>query len=145
MQNRKLSKLRCHCCKKMTSLDFLIQCKTSGCSFLFCHKCLTSRYKYSKVKVSSLPTAHWKCPVCARRCQCVNCIESGIAMPIKKKIMKRKRVIRCVRKKNRIRKPVFIIQNICDIKAPLSEKQTKELLTPIVHHKMLPISGMCYF
>jgi len=141
MQSYQLNKLICHCCKMETSLDSLVLCKSSCCNLFFCHKCLTSRYKYSKVKVSKLPTPHWKCPVCANRCQCDQCIKAGITAPIKKKRMKRKEAARRLRRKRRVRKPTFQIQSNCETRTPLSEKESDQFLNLVAHCLIPPISS----
>lgn len=142
MHNHKLTKLLCHCCKKEQAVEFLVPCKSPGCNLFFCHKCLTSRYKYSKVKVSKLPTAHWRCPVCANRCQCTECLESGVTIPIKKRMVKRREVARRFRRKKRIRKPIFNVQTNSGTRTPPSEKETEQFFSPTVHRLMPPISSI---
>lgn len=66
-------KFICHCCKRTTTSENMVPCKTPGCDLFFCHRCLTSRYKYSYAKTAKLPTPHWKCPVCTRKCRCTEC------------------------------------------------------------------------
>ena len=85
MQNNDIIKPVCHYCKKYNPTEFFVPCRSGCCKLFFCHKCLTSRYKYSHVKASQLPTPNWKCPVCTNRCYCDYCISHGISIPMKTK------------------------------------------------------------
>lgn len=142
MNGCELNRLICHCCKTQTFPHFLVPCKTSGCGFFFCHRCLTSRYKYSKAKVVKLPTAHWKCPVCAERCQCDECISAGISIPIKKKVVKRRDLTGHFRRKKRIRKPIFNVQTNLETKTPYSERETNPFFSPLPQRSVFPISSI---
>eukprot|EP00826_Nyctotherus_ovalis_P062694 TRINITY_DN9119_c0_g1_i4.p2 TRINITY_DN9119_c0_g1~~TRINITY_DN9119_c0_g1_i4.p2 ORF type:complete len:157 (+),score=4.96 TRINITY_DN9119_c0_g1_i4:247-717(+) len=104
MQETRLAKAICHCCKLAPGSESLVPCKTAHCDRLFCHRCLTSRYKYSRTKVAKLPTVNWRCPFCADRCKCDECARSGRAAPIKKRTLKWKELTRHYYKKRRIRK-----------------------------------------
>lgn len=108
MESNRILKPVCHSCKLLVDPLFLVPCKIVHCDCFFCHKCLTSRYKYSKAKVVSLSTANhrgvnWKCPYCMSRCQCNDCVEVGRA-PVKKKGMSMRDTIRHFYKRKRIRK-----------------------------------------
>lgn len=98
-----MMKLRCHSCKREAPLDCLVQCKSGCCCLLYCRRCLTSRYKYSRAKAANLPTAHWKCPVCSNRCHCETCVSEGYALPVHKTISKKTAAASWYRKK-RIRR-----------------------------------------
>jgi len=84
MQEADINRLICHYCKAVLSTSLLVSCKISGCGLFFCHRCLVSKYKYSKAKAITLPTPHWKCPVCGNRCKCESCKEGGVKFIIKK-------------------------------------------------------------
>lgn len=155
MLNQEIAKFICHCCKKLISSELIIPCKTKLCKLFFCHKCLTSRYKYSKVKVSKLPTPNWKCPVCANRCRCKDCAQLGVVMPtkkpyspilVKKKLIKPIDVLNCPYKRKRIRKDkdVFLIRLNCGAITPPSRNETNcnEALSQVVPRIMPPISGI---
>jgi len=81
---KEVVKRRCHSCKCEVAESLLVPCKMECCHKFFCLKCLTSRYKYSKAKASTLPSINWKCPVCTRRCYCNECVSAG-NIPKKKK------------------------------------------------------------
>ena len=97
-------KRRCHSCKCDFPLDDLAPCRNLCCGLLYCRKCLTSRYKYSRVKAANLPTFNWKCPVCTRRCFCSECINAGVAVQIQKAISKTKVQTSTWYRKKRIRR-----------------------------------------
>jgi len=61
----------CHYCNKKLSANSFAKCKVTGCGKQFCRKCLTSKYKFSKLKAAQLPTPLWKCPSCTFKCLCV--------------------------------------------------------------------------
>ena len=82
-------KRRCHSCKCDIAEAFSVPCRADHCHKFFCQKCLTSRYKYSKAKAASLPSINWKCPVCTRRCFCLECINTGLVVRKRKAIYKR--------------------------------------------------------
>lgn len=140
-------KLMCHCCKKFTSSEFLVPCKIPGCKLLFCHKCLTSRFKYSHAKTATLPTAHWKCPVCANRCRCEVCIEKEVVVLNEKKPLRPNSTVPHSHRKKRIRKDK---RNHCDaptkpeqlMRCSISEKETHEICSPIPRRFLPPISSI---
>jgi len=78
----------CHSCKCEIGEAFAVPCRAEGCHKFFCQKCLTSRYKYSKAKAASLPSLNWRCPVCTRRCYCLDCIEAGLVVKKRKTVYK---------------------------------------------------------
>lgn len=143
MQSKGVIKSMCHCCKQTFSSDFIVSCKTECCGRIFCHKCLTSRYKYSRAKVSRLPTPNWRCPVCTNRCQCDVCVKAGVAISLKKKVIRRKNEICLIRKKKRKRKSkeTFTVQMNSGTRTPLSEKETNESSSLVVHNSIPSISG----
>jgi hypothetical protein len=94
----------CHSCKCDFPLEFLVPCRNTCCNRLYCRKCLTSRYKYSRVKASHLPTPNWKCPVCTRRCWCADCVNEGVPVKIQKAISKSKIITSTWYRKKRIRR-----------------------------------------
>ncbi len=84
-----LVKRRCHSCKCEIAEALSVPCRSDHCHKFFCQKCLTSRYKYSKAKAATLPSLNWKCPVCTRRCFCIECEEAGLIAKRKKPVYKR--------------------------------------------------------
>jgi len=60
----------CHYCNKEFSSSSLSKCKIVECGKMFCRRCLTSKYKFSKLKAAQLPTPCWKCPSCTYKCLC---------------------------------------------------------------------------
>ena len=101
---RNLVKFQCHSCKCESALELLVPCKNSCCGLLYCRKCLTSRYKYSRAKAANLPTLSWRCPVCTCRCFCDNCVETGATIQPQKVINKTKSTTGNWYRKKRIRK-----------------------------------------
>ena len=104
MQSNHPFKSACHSCKFLIDPSLLVPCKNTHCNYFFCHKCLTRHYKYSKAKVVRLPTANWRCPYCVSRCQCDDCVKAGRGVPVKKKVMNSRDIIRKLYKKKRTRK-----------------------------------------
>ncbi len=86
---REIIKRRCHSCKCEIDEELSVPCRGENCHLFFCQKCLTSRYKYSKVKAASLPSLNWRCPVCTRRCFCEDCASSGNLPRRRKQLAKR--------------------------------------------------------
>ena len=137
-----LIKLMCHCCKRFTSSEFIVPCKTPGCNLLFCNRCLTSRFKYSHAKADRLPTAHWKCPVCTHKCKCDICQPEEHPKPVKEdSTIFNSFPLKCHRKK-RIRKPNFPFKIEPSAKTLISEKGTNEVCSPISLCSLPSVSGI---
>ncbi len=79
----------CHSCGNDIAEALSVPCRGEQCHLVFCQKCLTSRYKYSRVKASSLPSINWRCPVCTKRCYCSECVKAG-CIPKKRKLLSKK-------------------------------------------------------
>lgn len=146
MQVYDLIRPLCHFCKRLCSPDTFIPCKTPSCGRLFCHKCLTSRYKYSKAKVSRLPTPNWKCPFCTRKCACEDCIGESDG-PLKKLRTKK------IKAKYRYKKLKTSIRTVAkcysradaNTRAPLDDKCSHVIYTPVVNWRLPSISrNLCY-
>lgn len=136
--------LLCHCCKKSWISDYLVPCKTPFCGRLFCYKCLTSRYKYSKAKAARLPTPSWRCPVCTHKCHCEECQtgdfqirQKSIRKPKIKKFTYRKRKI------NKYRKAVskFYLRADANTGTPLNDQESNEIFSPKPRKLLPPISS----
>jgi hypothetical protein len=98
-------KRRCHSCKCDFPTECLVSCRNMCCKLLYCRKCLTSRYKYSKAKSANLPTLNWKCPVCTRKCYCPECVKAGLTVPPVQKVITKPKVQNCTwYRKKRVRK-----------------------------------------
>lgn len=80
----------CHICREGKANDCIVGCKSGSCSKSFCRACLTSKFKYSKIKAANLPSPYWKCPACARRCVCAVCQAEGNC-PKKAKLTRKKK------------------------------------------------------
>lgn len=147
MQECDVVRLLCHCCKRHCAFDYLVPCKTLGCGRFFCHKCLTSRYKYSHAKISRLPSPNWRCPVCTGRCRCEEC-SSVFDVPVKKRgIKKMKKNHHAYRKKKvyRAKKIAgkFYLRNDANTRSPLEDRPTGVNITPQYTYYLPPIS--CIF
>ena len=145
MQDCDIVRLLCHCCKHSCIANYLISCKISGCGKFFCHKCLTSRYKYSKTKVAKLPTSTWKCPVCTGKCKSDEC-QSGINIPIKKRGIKKIRTTKCCyrkKKTNGSRKIIIKYYSRIDANTgtPSDDRITQGVSTPKPHRILPPITS----
>ena len=138
-------KLMCHTCRKSFSSEFMVSCMTSGCNLMFCHKCLTSKFKYSRAKAESLPTTHWKCPVCSKKCKCNHCSRKtkGIQIPIKKAIVKPISAGFSPYHKQRIQKSYgYPFKIECLHQASQGEKETQIFFSPDLQHSLPSISSI---
>lgn len=147
MQIYNLVRPLCHFCRRLCSLDTSIPCKTPSCGKLFCHKCLTSRYKYSKAKVSRLPTPNWKCPYCTKRCACDDCI-GELGAPLKRGRTGKYKVnkYRYKKLKTSIRRVVKCYSRTdANTKAPLDDKGSHKICTPILNWRLPSISRNLYY
>jgi hypothetical protein len=151
MQEYELVRLLCHFCKRFCLPDSFIPCKTPCCGKLFCHKCLTSRYKYSKAKVSRLPisplhgelrydrgvTPNWMCLVCTKKCVCEE-------VPRKKCII-RKRSAHHTIDSNRNKKvktvTKFYARADANTRSPLDDRATNENSIPESNYLLPSISS----
>ena len=138
-----ITKPICHYCKRFINSEALVPCKILRCGLFFCHACLTSKYKYSKSKAESLPTEHWKCPVCGNRCKCDFCKHDITKIPIKKGITKRHKAVQYYyRKKDMkiIRKHYSYID--FNAKASPSKGITQSSCSPDLNVSLPPITGI---
>lgn len=142
-----LLKLICHCCKCTVPNELTVCCMTPGCNLFYCHRCLTSRYKYSYAKTAKLPTPKWKCPVCTRRCWCNECVQTGVAMPLKKSLNKNTTCVHQYRRKKRIRKGKRMADRSSlkiefSVRTTPSEKVHQEVHSTISQYQLPSISGI---
>lgn len=136
-----LLKRRCHSCKCEAQIECLVGCRNPSCKLLYCRKCLTSRYKFSKAKASTLPTLNWRCPVCTRRCFCTECLTLGVSMPVQKVLGLHKNSRTARYKRKRIRKSVDCVLHKEQNPQP-SSPQGADSLHKEFHNRVFPIGSL---
>jgi len=145
-------KFICHCCKKSSVPELMVPCRISECDLFFCHRCLTSRYKYSYAKTAKLPTSHWRCPVCTQKCRCADCskvLRPELSASSDKLLIEDAAFMNPRRKKAKSRKgkskpPEGSVKTGYSTKSFLFEKETQEVCTPTSQFSLPPISGNIY-
>jgi len=145
-------KFICHCCKRSAGSEYTVPCKTAGCNLFFCHRCLTSRYKYSYAKTAKLPTPHWKCPVCTKKCSCADCpspSQSEVPAFEGKLMVQGRTSVHQHRKKKRIRKGKrkssdSSLGTGSSLRTPPSERETQGAYSPPPKFPPPPISSNCF-
>eukprot|EP00826_Nyctotherus_ovalis_P017702 TRINITY_DN1522_c0_g1_i1.p1 TRINITY_DN1522_c0_g1~~TRINITY_DN1522_c0_g1_i1.p1 ORF type:complete len:191 (-),score=21.38 TRINITY_DN1522_c0_g1_i1:154-726(-) len=144
MQEYNLARLLCHLCKRFCVPGSFIPCKTPCCGKLFCNKCLTSQYKYSKSKVSRLPTPMWRCPVCTKKCKCDECCEL-FKIPRKRHGKRRTAAGKSDSTKSKLSTSGRAATNFysradANTVTPLGDKGTHEVLSPAAKRHLPSIS-----
>eukprot|EP00826_Nyctotherus_ovalis_P025035 TRINITY_DN1933_c0_g1_i12.p1 TRINITY_DN1933_c0_g1~~TRINITY_DN1933_c0_g1_i12.p1 ORF type:complete len:198 (+),score=8.24 TRINITY_DN1933_c0_g1_i12:184-777(+) len=140
-------KLICHCCKRSSPPECMVPCKTPGCDLFFCHRCLTSRYKYSYAKTAKLPSPHWKCPVCTHKCRCADCPQPSSEVEMAGKLLVEDATCaHTQRRKKRIRKGKrrssdCSLKTGSSMKTPSLERESQAADSPSPKLLLPPISS----
>ena len=107
-----------------------------------------SKYKYSRAKAMTLPTPHWKCPVCGHRCKCESCKKEEVKFIIKKELSEDTKYIPCKhRKRGLVMNGRYCSYFDFNMRTPLivegiqEPEETQESISPKPKTLLPPLSG----